>query len=161
MFTLTLTSQTGRSLTLRSIAGSGTTSVALRAILYYLCRNPVAYRKLRREVLDAEAGRKISKPITYAESLQLEYLSAVINETLRVHPSTGFILERIVPRGGATISDVYLPEGTIVGVNTWGKHFLSVHPTFKLILTTTMDSAPSQQGYFRGRRRRISAGALD
>lgn len=54
----------------------------------------------------------------------MEYLSAVINETLRIHPSTGFILERIVPSGGATISDVYLPEGTVVGLNTWGKQHL-------------------------------------
>lgn len=107
-----------------SIAGSGTTSVALRAVLYYLCRNPSAYTKLRNEILKAEEGSEISKPITYAEASKLEYLSAVINETLRIHPSTGFILERIVPDGGATISGTYLPQGTVVGLNTWGKQFL-------------------------------------
>ncbi|MCJ1466156.1 hypothetical protein MMC07_004775 [Pseudocyphellaria aurata] len=104
------------------IAGSGTTSVALRAVLYYLCRNPMAYKKLKDEILDSEAASEISKPITYAEASKLEYLSAVINETLRVHASTGFILERMVPKGGATISDVYLPEGTVVGLNTWVLH---------------------------------------
>ena len=82
----------------------------------------MAYTKLRDEVLKAEAASEISKPITYAEASQLEYLSAVINETLRIHASTGFILERVVPKGGATISDVYLPEDTVVGINTWGKH---------------------------------------
>jgi len=53
-----------------------------RAIFYYLCRNPNTYTKLRREVLNAEPGGRMSTPVIYAEVLQLEYLSAVINETL-------------------------------------------------------------------------------
>lgn len=39
-----------------------------------------------------------------------------------MHPATGFILERVVPKGGVTLHDVYLKEGTIVGVNGWVIH---------------------------------------
>ena len=110
-----------------SIAGSGTTAVALRAILYYLCRNPNVCEKLRAEISSAQAAGKISTPITYTESSKLPYLAAVINETLRIHSSTGFILERIVPKGGANISDMYIPEGTVVGINTWGMQLFLLH----------------------------------
>jgi len=46
----------------------------------------------------------------------------VIQETLRIHPNTGTIIERKVPAGGATIDGYYLPEGTTVGVNAWVLH---------------------------------------
>lgn len=57
-----------------SIAGSDTTAITLCAILYYLCKNPSAYRKLQAEVLDGEAGGRISNPITYTEAVKPVYL---------------------------------------------------------------------------------------
>ena len=42
---------------------------------------------------------------------------------MRIHPATGFILERRVPAGGLTLHGVYLPENTIVGVNAWALHY--------------------------------------
>ena len=41
---------------------------------------------------------------------------------MRLHPVTGFILERRVPPGGATVCSTYLPAGTIVGINAWAIH---------------------------------------
>ncbi len=38
---------------------------------------------------------------------------------MRIHPSTGFILERLVPAGGVDLCGVHLPEDTVVGVNAW------------------------------------------
>ena len=35
---------------------------------------------------------------------------------MRLHPSIGFPLERVVPAGGAELCGQNLPEGTIVGV---------------------------------------------
>lgn len=58
--------------------------------------------------------------INYVEASKLEILSAVINESLRVHSPTGLIIERMVPDGGAVVSGVNLPEGTKVGINSWG-----------------------------------------
>ena len=46
----------------------------------------------------------------------------MLQETLRIHPNTGLILERTVPRQGAVIDGYNLPGGTIVGVNVWVLH---------------------------------------
>ena len=46
----------------------------------------------------------------------------MLQETLRIHPNTGLILERIVPREGAVIDGYELLGGTIVGVNAWVLH---------------------------------------
>lgn len=46
----------------------------------------------------------------------------MIQETLRIHPNTGTILERKAPPGGVTIDGYYIPGGTIVGVNAWVLH---------------------------------------
>lgn len=40
----------------------------------------------------------------------------VIKEAMRLHPSIGFPLERVVPAGGAELCGQNLPAGTIVGV---------------------------------------------
>ncbi|EEQ85215.2 cytochrome P450 oxidoreductase [Blastomyces dermatitidis ER-3] len=101
------------------LAGSDTTAITLRAIFYYLCKNLSMYRKLQREVDSAVEAGRLSKPATYKETTTLTYLGAVINEAMRIHPPTGFILERVVPEGGVTLNGTYLPKGTIVGVNPW------------------------------------------
>lgn len=41
---------------------------------------------------------------------------------MRLHPVTGFILERHVPSGGTTLCSTYLPAGTVVGINAWAIH---------------------------------------
>jgi cytochrome P450 len=45
--------------------------------------------------------------------------SAVVNEALRIHPSTGTILERLVPSGGIELHGIHIPEDTVIGVNAW------------------------------------------
>jgi cytochrome P450 len=104
------------------IAGSDSTAIALRAILYFLCRHPNTYSKLQKEIDDALAAGAISTPIKYTEGAKLEYLNAVITEALRAHAATGFVLEREVPKGGVTIAGQFLPAGTIVGINSWVMH---------------------------------------
>ncbi|KAK4247369.1 cytochrome P450 [Corynascus novoguineensis] len=104
------------------IAGSDTTAISLSSVIYHLSKYPEARRKLEDEIAEAVREGRASNPITYAEAIKLPYLTAVINEAMRVHPATGFILERLVPRGGVTLHGVYLPEGTVVGVNAWVLH---------------------------------------
>lgn len=48
---------------------------------------------------------------------------AVIKEALRLHPGVQMVMERIVPEGGVTICDEFLPAGTVVGVNPVVIHF--------------------------------------
>jgi cytochrome P450 len=57
---------------MRSLAGSDTTGISLRAVFYYLLENKQVYEKLQREI--DQAADKFSPIITYTESLQLEYL---------------------------------------------------------------------------------------
>lgn len=42
---------------------------------------------------------------------------AVLKEAMRKHPGVGFPMERIVPEGGLSIGDRFIPAGTIVGVS--------------------------------------------
>jgi len=41
---------------------------------------------------------------------------------MRLHPGVGFPLERYVPEEGLKVGDVFLPRGTIVGMNAWVVH---------------------------------------
>ncbi|KAL5585651.1 hypothetical protein FOVSG1_013343 [Fusarium oxysporum f. sp. vasinfectum] len=104
------------------VAGSDTTAISLSAVLYYLLKNPKCMAKLREEVDTFSANGQLSNHVTYKESQAMPYLQAVIKEALRLHPATGLPLERVVPKGGATISGRFFPESTIVGINTWVAH---------------------------------------
>lgn len=45
-----------------------------------------------------------------------------MNEPLRIHPPTGFVLEHLVPKGGVTLCDTYIEENTVVDMNPWVMH---------------------------------------
>ncbi|KAJ2603218.1 hypothetical protein EV177_006721, partial [Coemansia sp. RSA 1804] len=56
--------------------------------------------------------------ITYKECReQLPFLEACIFESLRLEPVTGGTLAREAPKGGLTIKEHFIPEGTTVTVN--------------------------------------------
>ncbi|CAI7612658.1 unnamed protein product [Penicillium glandicola] len=105
-------------------AGSDTTAISLRAILYYTLKNPQASMKLHQELTTALEETRISLPVSWKQSQeQLPYLDAVIKEALRLHPAVGLMLERIVPAEGLHLPDgPFLPAGTIVGANPWIIH---------------------------------------
>ena len=101
-------------------AGSDTTAIALRAIIYFLCRHPPAMGKAVQEIDKSDRQGVLSQPISYKEaSSSLPYLGAVVKEAMRLHPSVGFLMERHVPPQGATICGKDIPGGTIVGINPW------------------------------------------
>jgi cytochrome P450 len=56
------------------LAGSDTTAMSLRAVFYYVVRDPRIYTQLQQEIDHADAERKLSEYITYTESLELPYL---------------------------------------------------------------------------------------
>lgn len=80
-------------------------------------RNPVAYGKLTAEVDGAVASGTLSIPVVYADAIKLPYLKACISEGMRLHPSVGLTMPRLVPAGGATISGFPFPAGYRVGIN--------------------------------------------
>ncbi|KAK6330384.1 hypothetical protein TWF696_003480 [Orbilia brochopaga] len=102
-------------------AGSDTTAISLRAIIYNLLKYPRVMEKLRAELTAALPPTTTAIP-PYSITNALPYLSAVIKESLRLHPAVGILLERLVPEGGATIAGQFLPAGTIVGCNPWVVH---------------------------------------
>ncbi|KAG6994393.1 Pisatin demethylase [Fusarium oxysporum f. sp. conglutinans] len=96
------------------VAGSDTTGITLSAILYYLLKNPLCLAALQQEIDLYYIEGKLSEKPTFQETQQMPYLQAVIKETLRLHPATGLPLERVVPKGGATISGHFFPEGVCI-----------------------------------------------
>ena len=99
-------------------AGSDTTAIALKAIVYYLLKNPRVLKLLREELRD----HNISFPINWSVAKNLPYLDAVVKEAMRLHPSVSFPLERVVPDRGVKILGKTVKEGTIIGVNPWVIH---------------------------------------
>lgn len=103
-------------------AGSDTTAITLSAIVYYVYSNRDVLEKLRTELKENLAAGTISSPITFKEAQRLPYLQAVVKESLRMHPATGFTMPRVVPRGGKQLAGHFFPEGVTVGVNSWVAH---------------------------------------
>ncbi|KAL9069682.1 MAG: hypothetical protein Q9161_005383 [Pseudevernia consocians] len=108
------------------LAGAETTSISLTALFYYILKNPAVYAKLQHELTTRLPARDFSSlacdvDFTLAQK-NLPYLHACIQETFRMHPASGFILERVVPAGGARICGDHFPAGTVVGVSPWAVH---------------------------------------
>ncbi|KIX09126.1 uncharacterized protein Z518_00204 [Rhinocladiella mackenziei CBS 650.93] len=98
------------------LAGSDTTATGIRAILYFLIKNPTKYKKVVAEIDEADLNGKLSPYVTYEESQKLEYFRAVVKEALRLHAPTCFPLERVVPPEGASLCGYDMPGGTIIGI---------------------------------------------
>ncbi|KAF2455341.1 benzoate 4-monooxygenase cytochrome P450 [Lineolata rhizophorae] len=98
------------------IAGSETTATMLTGTTYLLLMNPDIMQKLNAEV----RGRfKSANDITIEEVNKLPYLLAVLTEGLRMYPPVPIGFPRVVPRGGDTISGVYVPEACKVYVSQY------------------------------------------
>ncbi|EXJ66934.1 uncharacterized protein A1O5_10129 [Cladophialophora psammophila CBS 110553] len=106
-------------------AGFDTSAYTMTTILYNLLKSPVAMQKLRTEIDEAlDAGRLSAAPQPrFVETDRLDYLGAVIKETMRLQPFVRVLLERQVPPEGAEIASTFLPGGTTVGVSVWNAHF--------------------------------------
>ncbi|KAM0717345.1 hypothetical protein Q7P37_007197 [Cladosporium fusiforme] len=104
-------------------AGSDTTAISTRAIIYHLLKNPSSKAKLLAE-LDAarKKARSPPPPASLAEADRLPYLQAVMHEALRLHPAVGMSLPRVSPHTGATVAGRFIPAGTTVGANPWVIH---------------------------------------
>ena len=89
-------------------AGSETTSSALSAILRYLLQNPTCLKILITEIRSSFPSEDSIKVNSINK---LPYLTACINESLRMGPPVVIGLPRIIPKGGAMICGRLVPEG--------------------------------------------------
>lgn len=107
-------------------AGSDTTAIALRELVYRFLTTPESLRRFLDEIESVLAARpqdeEVDKPITWKEGLNMPYFQACLKECLRVHSPLGQMIPRMVPEGGVTLCGKYIPEGTVVGCNAWTVH---------------------------------------
>lgn len=96
------------------VAGSGTSARALSATTYFLCCHP---DKLALAVDEVRAAFLDESSITIKSAATLEYLSACIQEAMRMHPPNPSTLPRWVPADGEVIEGAWVPGGTAVGVH--------------------------------------------
>ena len=55
-------------------AGSDTTAISLRAVLYFLIKNPAAYQTLKEEINKAENENKFGDFVTFEQGSKIIYL---------------------------------------------------------------------------------------
>lgn len=91
------------------MAGAVTTATFLAGVTYYLAQNKRALSRLQTEL---RSKFHSLDEIVSRDLLKCEYLTAVVEEGLRIYPPAGAgHLSRIVPQGGAEIDGVFVPEG--------------------------------------------------
>ncbi|PSN70556.1 benzoate 4-monooxygenase cytochrome-like protein P450 [Corynespora cassiicola Philippines] len=94
---------------LLTIAGSDTTSIVLSAAFFYLARNPEVQGKLSREILSTFSR---FEDIHSGEKLQsCKYLTAFLQEAMRMTPPVSAEPSREVLPGGTNIEGHYIPAG--------------------------------------------------
>lgn len=101
--------------------GSDSTAITLKTVFYNLIKSPHLMKALRNEVDQVKFSRE-DGIATWNETKKLPYLTAIIQESLRLHPALGLPLERIVPASGLRVGEYFLPPGTIVGASAWVLH---------------------------------------
>ncbi|KAI0199510.1 cytochrome p450 monooxygenase [Astrocystis sublimbata] len=102
-----------------TIAGSETTATTLCGVTFLLLNSPECFKKLTEEVrtsFDSE------EEITMTSVGKLTYMIACLNESLRRYPPVPTGMPRVVPQGGATIIDQFVPEGMTVSVWQWAMY---------------------------------------
>lgn len=98
-------------------AGSDTSAISIRSIVYHLCKNPQYKRKLVEEIDSQQQVGKLSIPAKFEEAQNMPYLQACLYEGLRCHPAVGMSLPRVTPVGGIAVDGRYIPEGVSDGLS--------------------------------------------
>ncbi|PSN70543.1 benzoate 4-monooxygenase cytochrome-like protein P450 [Corynespora cassiicola Philippines] len=97
-------------------AGAETTSAAMASIFNALLRHPSALRKVEDEVRKNFQHEDEIKVETVAH---LEYLTAVIEESVRLYPPASLGIPRVIPKGGENICGQWVPGDTFVSLNQY------------------------------------------
>jgi cytochrome P450 len=108
---ITLTELSNNSLAM-VIAGCQLPTIALTTATYLLCKNLETYQRLQEEIRSSFAK---AEDINLQSVQSLSYLSAVVDETLRLHHPTPIHLPRIVPPEGQLIDGQWIPGNVSTG----------------------------------------------
>ncbi|KAH6650517.1 cytochrome P450 [Chaetomium tenue] len=99
-----------------TLGGSETIATTLCGATYLLLENPETMKRLSQEVRGAFNN---ADEITVKALSQLPYLTAAINETLRMYPPVTSDLIRVIPPEGKNIAGHYVTGGTYVEIQQW------------------------------------------
>ena len=102
---------------LLTIAGSDTTSVVLSAAFFYLARRPDIQAKLVEEVRSAFSSYSEIK--SGNKLMSCKYLTAFLQEAMRMTPPVAAEPSREVLPGGTTVDGHYIPEGLHVSTGLY------------------------------------------
>ncbi|KAI1264860.1 putative cytochrome P450 oxidoreductase [Xylariaceae sp. FL1019] len=94
------------------IAGSDSVAATLTHLFLELAHHPKITQTLQKE-LDALPN------LEHENLMTLEFLDAVINETMRLHPPVPSGTQRVTPPDGLLIGDKHIPGDTIVQVPSY------------------------------------------
>jgi cytochrome P450 len=110
--------------TIMIIGGSDPSATVLQGAFNYLLKDQRRYDILAKEVRQAFSEER---DITGSSSKSLAYLTAVLQEAMRLCPPTPDIMRRAVPRGGAVVTGYQLPAGITVGISCYAMFRSAVH----------------------------------
>ncbi|KAK7691792.1 hypothetical protein QCA50_005195 [Cerrena zonata] len=136
------------------VAGADTTASALSSLFWFLLRDLAIYDRVQKEIDSVYVDG--ANPLSTARHGQLVFLSACINETLRLHPPLPTNGPRHVPEdaGGKSIAGKYIPSGTQVYLPPFSLHrdprYFSPSPdTFipDRWLTSNPEESPAQSAF--------------
>lgn len=131
------------------LAGRDTTAGTLSFLFKELSGHPIAYSKLRREILEkVGAGRAP----TYDDLKNMPYLQHCISETLRLYPSVPFnmriaLKDTTLPRGGGHdgLSRVGIKKDTIIGYSPRHLHLnANMYPAASASSPPVQDFCPER-----------------
>ena len=92
-----------------TIAGSDTTSVVLSAAFFYLSRRPDVQAKIAQEVKSIFSS--YDEITSGSKIMSCKYLTAFLQEAMRMTPPVAAEPSREVLPGGTTVGDHYFPAG--------------------------------------------------
>ncbi|KAL4742734.1 cytochrome P450 [Aspergillus similis] len=101
-------------------AGSDTTAIALRNVLFFLLKNPRCMAKLREEIDEVLGEDETVAP--YSKVKHLPYHRACLDESLRMLPPVIFGLPRRTPPEGTTILGEHVAGDTSVSMFAYVVH---------------------------------------
>ncbi|TDZ61695.1 Cytochrome P450 monooxygenase aclL [Colletotrichum trifolii] len=104
-------------------AGSETSATTLSVVVFHLLTNPHAYRRLVEEIRSVQRDEDMA----FARLATMEYLTACIDEGMRMRPVVAAVIPRVGPPGGGMVDGLFVPEGTTVGVPQWATHHLDAN----------------------------------
>lgn len=100
-------------------AGSETTATLLSGCIFHLCQNPSSMKRLTDEIRQNFSS---NQDIQARACAKLEYLNAVVKESLRLYPPVATSLPRITPAGGCVIDGHFVSENVTVSTHQYASY---------------------------------------